>query len=121
MLTISLYSTIPIHYAEFDYEHLLAQPSSLFQAGFEAGSTTIALALYHLACHPEHQATLFDEIQTHLTGKEWTIDQLNEMSFTESILIETLRLFAPLPFTDRVAERDYEVRRITESVDFRND
>ncbi|EZA49969.1 hypothetical protein DMN91_011740 [Ooceraea biroi] len=94
---------------KFEGDHLPAQSSSLFQAGFEAGSTTIAFALFHLACHPEHQATLYDEIQTHLAGKEWTMDLMNEMSFTERVLLEALRLFPPLPITDRIAEKDYKI------------
>jgi len=98
------------HYAEFEGDNLLAQPSSLFVAGFEAGSTAIAFALYHLACHPKYQDLLYDEIQTHLNGKKWSMELINEMSFAESILIEALRLFPPLPITDRIATKDYKVK-----------
>jgi len=98
------------NYVEFEGDRLLAQPSSLFMAGFEAGSTAIAFALYHLACHPEYQELLYDEIQTHLNKKEWTMELINEISFAESILIEALRLFPPLPVADRIATKDYKVK-----------
>jgi len=111
IILISLYLTRQLkNYVEFEGDNLLAQPSSLFIAGFEAGSTTIAFALYYLACYPEYQDFLYDEIQTHLNGKEWTMEIINEMSFAESILIETLRLFPPLPITDRIATKDYKVK-----------
>lgn len=87
----------------------MAQVSSLYIAGFEAVSNVLAFALYHLARHPEHQATLYDEIQTHLKGKEVTVDLINEMSFLDCIIFESLRLHPPLPIVDRIATRDYEV------------
>lgn len=87
----------------------MAQLASFYIAGFEATSNVIAFALYHLACHPEHQVTLYNEIQTHLAGKQLTVDLINEMSFLDCIISESLRLHPPLPIVDRTATRDYEV------------
>lgn len=87
----------------------MAQSASFYIAGFEATSTAIAFALYDLSRHPEHQATLYNEIQTHLSGKELTMDLINKMSFLDCVISETLRLHPPLPFVDRTATRDYEV------------
>lgn len=87
----------------------MAQLSSLYIAGFEAVSIAIAFTLYHLACHPEHQATLYDEIQIHLSEKKLTVDLINKMSFLDCVIFESLRLHPPLPIVDRTAVRDYEV------------
>lgn len=98
-----------ISFTEFEGDNLVAQVASLYIAGFEATSSVIAFTLYHLACHPEHQVTLYNEIKTHLTGKQLTVDLINEMSFLDDVVCESLRLHPPLPITDRIAIKDYEV------------
>lgn len=87
----------------------MAQSSSVYIAGFETTSITIAFALYHLACHSEHQATLYDEIQTHLSGKKLIMELIDKLSFLDCVVYEALRLYPPLPVLDRTATRDYEV------------
>lgn len=100
-----------INVIEFEGDNLLAHPSSFYIAGFEATSTAIAFVLYDLARHPEHQDTLYKEIQT-LSGKEMTMDLINELPFLEYVITESLRLHPPLPVIDRIAIRDYEVSNI---------
>lgn len=98
-----------IDVVEFEGDNLLAHPASFYIAGFEATATAIAFALYDLARHPEHQDTLYNEIQTHLTGKKLTMDLINELSFLDCVVAEALRLHPPLPVIDRITKRDYEV------------
>ncbi|XP_050465708.1 cytochrome P450 6k1-like isoform X3 [Cataglyphis hispanica] len=93
----------------FEGDNLVAQLSSFYIAGFEAVSTAIAFTLYHLACHPEHQVTLYDEIQIHLSEKKLTVDLINKMSFLDCVIFESLRLHPPLPIVDRTAVRDYKL------------
>lgn len=107
MLTLKNGEQNPIY--KFEGDNLVAQLASLYIAGFEATSNVIAFALYHLACHPEHQVTLYNEIQTHLTGKQLTVDLINKMSFLDCIISESLRLHPPLPIVDRTAIKDYEL------------
>ncbi|XP_039304992.1 cytochrome P450 6k1 [Solenopsis invicta] len=94
---------------KFEGDNLLAHPTSLYLAGFEATATTIAFALYNLARHPEHQNTLYNEIKTYLSGKELTMDLINELSFLDSVIAESMRLHPPIPHTDRIAARNYKV------------
>lgn len=91
---------------------MVAQSASFYIAGFEAISTTIAFALYDLSRNPEHQTTLYNEIQTHVLGKKLTVDLINEMSFLDCVVNESLRLHPPLPIVDRTATRDYKVNII---------
>ncbi|XP_067217204.1 probable cytochrome P450 6g2 isoform X2 [Linepithema humile] len=107
LLTLKNEEQDPIY--KFEGDHLLAQSASLLIAGIEATADAIAFALYNLARHPELQATLYDEIQTHISGKELTMDLITEMSFLDSVLIETLRLHPPLPIVDRIATRNYKL------------
>lgn len=87
----------------------MAQSSSLYIAGIDTSSTTIAFALYNLSRNPEQQTTLYNEIQTHVLGKKLTIDLINKMSFLDCVVNESLRLHPPLPVIDRIATRDYKV------------
>ncbi|XP_071559039.1 cytochrome P450 6k1-like [Temnothorax nylanderi] len=96
---------------KFEGDNLLAHPSSFYIAGFEASATALAFVLYDLARHPEHQDTLYNEIQTHLSGKDLTMDLINELSFLDCVIAESLRLHPPLPVTDRITTRDYELPR----------
>jgi len=87
----------------------VAQSSSLYLAGFEATAIAIAYVLHDLGHHPEHQDTIYNEIQTQLSGKELTMDLINGLSFLDSVVIESLRLHPSLPIIDRITTRDYEV------------
>lgn len=91
---------------------MVAQAGSFYIAGFEATSTTLAFVLYDLSRNPEHQTTLYNEIQTHVLGKELTVDLINEMSFLNCVVNESIRLHPPLPHVDRTATRDYKVNII---------
>ncbi|XP_012055740.1 PREDICTED: cytochrome P450 6k1-like [Atta cephalotes] len=94
---------------KFEGDNLVAQPSSLYLAGFETTAIAIAYVLHDLGHHPEHQDTIYNEIQTQLSGKELTMDLINGLSFLDSVVIESLRLHPPLPITDRITTRDYEL------------
>ncbi|XP_011696504.1 PREDICTED: cytochrome P450 6k1-like [Wasmannia auropunctata] len=107
MLALKNGEQSPIY--KFESDALLAHPSSFYIAGFEASATTIAFVLYDLARHPEHQETLYNEIQTYLSGKELTMDLISELPFLDYVVAESLRLHPPLPVTDRIATKNYEL------------
>ncbi|XP_029679683.1 cytochrome P450 6k1-like [Formica exsecta] len=94
---------------KFEGDNLVAQSASLYIAGFEATTTTIAFTLADLSRHPEHQAILYDEIQTHLSGQKMTVDLINEISFLDCVINESMRLHPPLPILDRTAIKDYKL------------
>lgn len=88
----------------------MSQAVSFYVAGFEASSSAIAFTLYELSRHPDDEKRLFDEIKDNLTGKELTLDLINEMRFLEQVVNEALRMYPPLPIVDRVPVRDYKVK-----------
>ncbi|XP_039304987.1 LOW QUALITY PROTEIN: cytochrome P450 6k1 [Solenopsis invicta] len=94
---------------KFEDDNLLAHPTSLYLAGLESTATSIAFALYDLAHHPEHQDTLYNELKTHLSGKELTIDLINKLSFLDSVVAESMRLHPTVSHIDRIATRNYKV------------
>lgn len=98
-----------LYYAEFEGDNLLAQAVSFYIAGFEATGTSVANALFHLARYPDYQTALYNEIEEHLSGKEISIELLNELSFLDCIVNESLRLCPAIPVTDRIAEDNFKV------------
>ncbi|XP_047364932.1 cytochrome P450 6k1-like isoform X3 [Vespa velutina] len=95
--------------AEFEGDNLLAQAVAFYIAGFEASSSVITFALYELATHPEYEERLYNEIKKFIKNDEITIEALNEMTFLDAVLEETLRLYPPLPVIDRNTLRDYKL------------
>ncbi|XP_035726462.1 cytochrome P450 6k1-like [Vespa mandarinia] len=94
---------------KFEGDNLLAQAVAFYIAGFEASSTAITFALYELASHPEYEERLYNEIKSIIKDDEITIEALNEMTFLDAVLEETLRLYPPLPVIDRNTLRDYKL------------
>lgn len=93
----------------FEGDNLLAQAVAFYVAGFEASSTAIAFTLYELASHPEYEERLYNEIKSVVEKNELTMESINEMTFLDAVLEETLRLYPPLPVVDRIALRNYKV------------
>ena len=53
----------------------------------------------------EAQKKLRDELLT-APGDNASMDELNSLPYLDSVVRETLRLYAPIPFTSRVAVKD---------------
>lgn len=94
---------------KFEGDNLLAQAVAFYVAGFEATSTAIAFALYELASHPEYEKKLYEEIKCVYDKGDVSMDTINEMTFLDAVITETLRLYPPLPHVDRIAARDYKL------------
>lgn len=94
---------------DFEGDNLLGQVVGFHIAGFESTGTSTAWAIHDLARHPEHQQTLYEEINKYLSGKELTVELINELPFLDEVVNEALRLHPPLPVIDRIAEKDIEV------------
>ncbi|EFN82419.1 probable cytochrome P450 6g2 [Harpegnathos saltator] len=94
---------------KFEGDNLLAQVMAFHIAGFESTGTASAWTIYELARKPEYQDILYEEIKNHLSGKEITMELINEMSFLDCIVNEAMRLHPPLPVTDRTAIKDFVV------------
>ena len=62
-------------------------------AGFDTTANSLACTCYYLACAPEQQARLQEEIDHVCPGDaEPTYEQLNRLKFADACMKETLRL-----------------------------
>ncbi|KAJ7291595.1 cytochrome P450 [Mycena rebaudengoi] len=76
-------------------EDVLAQVPTFLVAGHETTSTSATWALFALTQNVAAQKRLRDDM-----------DELNALSYLDFVVRETLRLYAPVPLTGRVAMRD---------------
>ncbi|GAB1859329.1 Cytochrome P450 6k1 [Camponotus japonicus] len=82
-----------------------------FSAGFETSSTTTAFALYELALQPDIQNTLRKEIVEVLdkSGGKITYDLTMSLTYLDMVISETLRMYPPLGYVNRMPNEAYKV------------
>lgn len=68
---------------------------TLFLAGHETTANTLAWAWFLLSGHPEVVSRLHDELGHVLDGRPPTVADFPRLTYTESIVNETLRLYPP--------------------------
>ncbi|KZV72317.1 cytochrome P450 [Peniophora sp. CONT] len=85
-------------------DELLSQLNTIVLAGVETTSNALCRTLYLLALHPDMQERLRGEI-VH-AGQNLDYDALMELPFLDAVCKETLRLYAPLPYRNRIAANE---------------
>lgn len=94
-----------------DGDDFVAQCFAFLTAGFETSSTTMTYLLYEVALHPNIQQRLRNEI-THMLDKhnnEVTYDGIQELTYLDMVISETLRKYPVVPFLDRVPVSDFAI------------
>jgi cytochrome P450 len=82
---------------------------TLFSAGHETSANTLGWTFYMLAQHPEIVEKIRAEVNRILPNKEMpTFEQLREMTYTEQVINEGMRLFPPAWVIGRRALEDDE-------------
>ena len=85
----------------------------LFGAGHETTSATMAWVWYLLAEHPEVAAKLHAELDRVLAGRLPTMDDLPQLTYTEMIIKETMRLYPAAWIISRNASEDVQLGKYT--------
>lgn len=83
---------------------LVDEVKSLILAGHETTSLTLSWALYLLSLHPDIRHRLEQEAQEVLGQRTPTLDDIPKLTYTRLILLETMRLYPPVPAVTRVAK-----------------
>ncbi|MCE7987369.1 MAG: cytochrome P450 [Caldilinea sp. CFX5] len=76
---------------------------TLFIAGHETSANVLTWALYQLSQNPDVETKLLDELQTVLQGRTPTVDEVNQLVYTEMVIKETMRLYPPTWINSREA------------------
>ncbi|KAL0820900.1 hypothetical protein ABMA28_005560 [Loxostege sticticalis] len=83
----------------------------IFLGGFETTSSTLAFLFLELAAHPEVQDKMRREIEEVLAkhNGEMTYESLQDFTYMEMVILETLRLYPPFPTIQRMCTKDYPI------------
>ncbi len=84
-----------------DQERLIDEIFILFVAGHETTSNALTFTTQLLAHHPDIQEELYQEVKS--TKEEELLTKLRELSFTNRVINESMRLYPPAYFIDRIA------------------
>ncbi len=87
-------------------QQILDEIMIIFVAGFETTTNALTFCLYLLSQHPQVLSTLLAEVnQIELTDSP-TIPDVMAMKYTTQVISESMRLYPPAWFMDRVAIED---------------
>ncbi|KAJ8475067.1 hypothetical protein ONZ45_g15739 [Pleurotus djamor] len=95
---------------QLDAEEIYSQMATIMLAGHETTASTLTWLLYELCRHPEDQKRVRDEVrdlrQALPAGAEFTIANLETLTFTNAVIKEVLRLHPIVPALQRRAAFD---------------
>ncbi|KAG5671810.1 hypothetical protein PVAND_001985 [Polypedilum vanderplanki] len=106
---------------KWDDADLAAQCFVFFLAGFETVAQTMSFVGYELACNPDVQQKLFEEISEmndEINGKKINYEQIQKMKYLDAVISETLRKWPGAPVTDRICVKDYELKYDNKCIKF---
>ncbi|KAJ7240130.1 cytochrome P450 [Mycena haematopus] len=86
-------------------EDVIAQVPTFLVAGHETTSTAVTWALFALTQNTAAQVRLREELLSVSTDRP-TMDELNALPYLDCVVKETLRVHAPVPFTNRMSLRE---------------
>jgi cytochrome P450 len=87
-------------------QQILDEILIIFIAGFETTTNALTFCLYLLSQHPEPLSTLRTELDELDLSLHPTIKEVMEMKYTTQVISESMRLYPPAWFMDRVAIED---------------
>lgn len=89
----------------FSREELIDQIAVFFLAGHETSASALTWAFFILAERPEILARLREEVDRIAGAGPISFDHTRRLPFTRNVFREVLRLYPPVSFITRIAER----------------
>lgn len=94
-------------------EQLIDEILILFTAGHETTSNALTFTAQLLASHPQHQDTIFKEVKKARNETNSLMEFIQACSFTQNVIEESLRLYPPAYFIDRMNIEEDEFEGMT--------
>ncbi|WP_293894819.1 cytochrome P450 [Flavobacterium sp.] len=82
-------------------QQLIDEIKILFIAGHETSANAMTFTLHLLGNHPEIQQKVFEELIAIQSQTNDVVEQLQEMTYTNAVINESMRLYPPAWITDR--------------------
>ncbi|XP_025088068.1 uncharacterized protein LOC112560422 [Pomacea canaliculata] len=92
---------------------VIAQVFVFFADGYDTTSIAIQFLAYNLACCPEVQEKVVQEIKSQIGDDKPTYESLAKLSYLDSVLQETLRMFPPVNIVNRMASEEVTIKGVT--------
>lgn len=86
-----------------DVTALRNEAATIFMAGHETTATTLTWAFYCLANAPWAEAKILEELERVCPGRTPTIADVDQLDWCRAVVLETLRLYPPVPLLPRQA------------------
>jgi cytochrome P450 len=90
-------------------EQLRDEVLTIFLAGYETVANALTWTWYLLSQNPEAEARMHAEIDTVLSGRLPTLEDLPQLRYTEMVLAESMRLYPPAWAMGRQSISDVEL------------
>ena len=87
-------------------DEILSQIQTFIFAGHDTTGLALTYAFYLLETHPTVREQFYAELDSVLDGEDPTMSTVGELSITDNILREAMRLYPPVHTIPRVATRD---------------
>ncbi|HEX2914698.1 MAG TPA: cytochrome P450 [Chloroflexia bacterium] len=94
---------------QLENRELGGQLISLLTAGHETTAISLVWTLFLLLQHPAILAGLLDEVSSTAQGQWPTPEQLNSLKLMDNVIRESMRLFSPIPFSQRVSTAPFSL------------
>lgn len=96
---------------ELDIVDMTAQAFIFFFGGFETNSTAMSFIAHEIAANPDIQEKLRQEIDEVLneSNGEVTYEAINRLEYLDAVINESLRMYPPVAFIERICEGNYEL------------
>ncbi|XP_055851883.1 probable cytochrome P450 313b1 [Episyrphus balteatus] len=101
-----------VEQGQLTWEDIRDEANVIIAATFETTSTALYFVTLCLAIHPEYQEKLFEELVSIFPEKQFEItkEDLEQMTYTEMVINEGMRLFSPVPVVIRTASDDFYLK-----------
>lgn len=90
-------------------EQVRDEVMTIFLAGHETTANTLSWTFYLLSKHPEVRQKMFTEIDEVLQGARPSMETYDQLTYTQNVLWETLRLYPTAWTIGRVVNEDVEI------------
>ncbi|XP_065214918.1 probable cytochrome P450 6a14 [Planococcus citri] len=96
---------------ELTLDIITAQCFVIFLGGFETSSSALSFTLFQLSQNPHVQQKLQEDVDRVFDkyNDEITYDALQEMTYADMVIHETLRKYPAIPFLVRTCTEDYKI------------
>ena len=92
-----------------DSEQLRDEALTLITAGHETTAVSMTMTLYLLSQHPEVEVKLHEELDRVLGDRQATFEDLAQLTYTEQVVTESMRVLPPVWGIGREAIEDTEI------------